>query len=899
MPLCAVGRDKKTYEVSYRDSVLLEDGSHLLSTVIRLQNSQPYKTDLGVQLLFPPKWRLVGKLNPAELANFTLRANEEKTIPITLLRAQGVLAGWGQIKIRVWIKGQADTAEYAINLHVPEKPSFQVIANDPEKLFSGENPGTLPMALSIKNTGNMPDRFRITGNASSFSYQYRDEIVLQPGQDTTLLSTLKIKKVAWREMSRETVPLSVTSQFSGKSQQAYFKIRKVSSLLNLPRPARREIPITIGGGLLADGDRLTYFGQLSTSYQFGKHGVSFSYRSKDMGTALNSYQVNALNFTYSYKNFQFLAGQVQAPKNFFTFGQGVSLQYRKGTTAFSVSAVKHNNQYQGFTNRAYVNDNIFASADYNIKKVLVSQQLESNFNSVFGLNSYLFHNEVTLPTKGKNTKLKLFGGLGMEEKTRPADSLSPYTYGWAGGYELATRYRKWRLTSAIRYRSSGYPGIFQGVHYQSHELLRDIGKFYAGPILYYNGVERNTLRDTLYNTDYLTINSLKAGLTAGGNFERASFNVSFGQLRQIGRLYNYGAARYADFRVKAKLFSKTNVQLSAHNAFVPVGNTTLFNTNAQMQVSGNRIGFGAFYNKIPNVANEVVSLYETVFGGPTYTQTFFTRKLSVSLRYSFAKTLSEEHIRHGVGAQINFGSTNGINLGISGFYPMKDPTRTDLPLTETRSGRIYFTKRIGIRTGKKTEGSLRVILFTDANNNQICDSGEARMQNAFFAVNNEMMLTDQEGIARCKNLRRGLVTLNFLSTKSGGLMPVAGVVQTMELGGDETIYVAFKEGKKITGQVDIQNDSMRHSVMTAENLKIIITDSMGAVYYALTNKDGYFSCFLPEGHYKVSLNPEIFQGSDFIPQQLQFSADLIEKKEVNVSFLIIQKKRKIRFLKDN
>jgi hypothetical protein len=892
----AKGIEKPPCEVSYRDSVLLEKDSHILSTVLRLRNSLPLKIDLGLQLQFPPKWRPIGKMNPVELASFSLKAGEEKIVPITLLRVQGVMAGWGQIKVRIWTKGLTDTTTYTINLHVSEKPGFNVVATDPEKFFSGENPGTLPIAVHLKNTGNMPDRFRITGSASSLSFQYQDEVELQPGQDTTILNYLKIKKAAWRELSRETIPLSVTSQFSGNNQQAYFKIRKVSSVLNLPRPARKEIPITLGGGLLVNGNRITYFGQFSTSYKFGKHTIGFSYRSKDMGTALNSYQVNAFNLTYNYKNFQLLAGQVQIPKNFFTFGQGVSIQYRKVKTAFSISAVKHNNLYQGFTNRSYVNDNIYAAAEYRIKKVAVSQQLESNFNNVFGLNSYLFHNEAVVLSNDQ-TKLRLFGGVGMEEKTRATDSLMPYTYGWAGGYEVATQYRKWRINSAIRYRSSNYPGIFQGIHYESHELLRNIGKFYVGPILYYNGLERSTLRDTLYNSDYLTINSLKTGLTAGGNFERLSFHIGFGQLRQIGRVYNYGAAQYADFQIQAKLFDKTDLQISTNNAFVPVGDKTLFSTNAQFQVSGNKVGFSAFYNKIPNVVNEAISLYETVFGGPTYTQTFFARKLALSLRYSFAKTLSEENVRHGIGAQINFNSASGINLGITGFYPLKDPARTDLPITETRSGRIYFTQRIGIRTGKKTELDLKVILFTDANNNQICDSGETRVSNVFFSINDEMMLTDRAGTVKCQHLRRGLVTLNFLSTKLGGLIPATGVLQSMELGDDETIYVAFKEGKKVTGNVVIQNDSMSHSSMTADNLKIIITDELGAIYYALTDRSGNFSCFIPEGNYKVSLNPEIFKGSDFTPHQVYFNADLRQKKEEFVSFLIVQNKRKIRFLK--
>ena len=87
--------------------------------------------------------------------------------------------------------------------------------------------------------------------------------------------------------------------------------------------------------------------------------------------------------------------------------------------------------------------------------------------------------------------------------------------------------------------------------------------------------------------------------------------------------------------------------------------------------------------------------------------------------------------------------------------------------------------------------------------------------------------------------------------------------------------------------------------MSPDYIKIMISDTMGNEYYALTNLEGDYYITLPSGVYSVALNPKAFQGSDFKADRMKYEADLERNEKEFIQFTIKQKKRKIRFLNEN
>src|SRR5690606_26863958 len=175
----------------------------------------------------------------------------------------------------------------------------------------------------------------------------------------------------------------------------------------------------------------------------------------------NSFFVN-----YRYKNWNFIAGNLPPSSEFLTLGKGVGIRYAKDQdTRFSVSASLHDKNLPGNLQ----NDLITATADYQIKKLKISQVFNANFDRYRGLNSYLLINYLSLIRRQRFQFDILLGG-GMEEKIREVPGLAKYTEGKAAGYQLFLLKNDLRFDSRLHYYSPGFPGLHRGNLDHYHEL---------------------------------------------------------------------------------------------------------------------------------------------------------------------------------------------------------------------------------------------------------------------------------------------------------------------------------------------------------------------------------------------------------------------------------------------
>ncbi len=893
--LCA--QSARFYNIRFTDSLILEENQHVLSGVIKYENVTTHPSSLSNLLILPAGWKKMDGAQAEQDSVLDLKAGEVRTIVFNLLKAKSIHAGWDSIRVISVDKLTTDTLIHYLHISLPPKPDFSLKLLNEEQHLIGERPEFITFHADLKNTGNVQDTIDLAINSQLFDFTWAAVLILKPGQDTALDIPCTVNKSAWNNLYTESISLKARDRQGKKERYFLYKVSKPRSDYNQTDKSANTMPITIGGGLLSMGSNITYFGQIRGQIKAGEHSLSFSYRSKELGITANTYQPNLFLLSYSYRHILVEAGQVQTPHNFFNSGQGISVSYHdnKGLS-LSVAAMKY--METPYLNQ-FRNNNIYAAASYNIKRVHVLNRVESNFDMYYKVNSYLIDNELDL-LHTKKISLRAFLGAGYEYSATHEPGLSYSGTGASGGYELQYNPGKFRLLSNVRMYSNYFPGIYRGLKNQQHDLMYLIKKAFIGVSVISNAVERNTLRDTLYNTDYLKINNAKYGLLGGYLGDRLFVTMRAGILQQKTTVYSLNNAAFFDADVRVKFGKNSSFNLGTYNAYKNQHpEKAAFVTNTYINLSTRYFGFTGSYNRIPEAGDHplITSYVETVNGGPCVNFSFFRQALTGSLRYTVGKTLNEAYLRTGIGGQLNFRTGNGgLTIGMSGFYPLKDPTGVTLPVTELRYGSMYLYKRINVPVKRIKTYDIALTLFNDENNNGSREENEPLLDHAVVTIDGKTLVTDEKGTIHYNRVKPGVYKAGFLNTSFEDLIPSNGVVQMIELNESVTRLVAFRKGKKLSGRLSVDLDSLSNTTITPGNFKIIITDTTGKVYNTITDPKGDFYIFLPEGIYQVSLNPDAFANSDFKPDRMSRQIILAENKNSRIDFLIRQKKRKIRFL---
>jgi len=882
------------YEVFIPDSIELQENTHILNSVIRITKKTPDDVRIGLSISFPKYWRSLTKFKSEDLASIELKQGDTKTIPFNLLDDSRILARWDTVIVKVWSLNTSDTAYYYSHIKVRPKTSFSIDHLDEYQKFTEKNPGAIRIRARIKNTGNTADEYLVKCSNVLFGVNKVVSIPLPPNTDTLVEFSFRPKSSKWKALHSETFTYKVSAFKSNTISTFLYTVARPSSELKQTQASFKSFPITIGGGLLVNGNKLLYFGHASGLLNMGDHTLNFNYRTVDFGSQANTTQRNSFYLSYRYKGLSLEGGRIQGPKNFLSTGQGVGIGYSSRRFRMTVSGLKHR---ENQTNPNFLNDNLYSSIRYKINKFTVDHYLESDFNEYYGVNNYLIYNQIAL-IHNKKTDLKIFGGAGIDESRENGFNAN---LGFVAGYDLVSYLGKWHVFSTIKYHSKDYPGMYNGSHMERHTIKYYFNTLYIGANFSLNSLRRNILRDTIYNSDFLSSNNSKLGISFGRKTAKSQFSIGAGQMQRTGgSTTTIENGKYVDGNINIGLRDNGKITFNMLNAFQQPENAgVLYSTNTALGIRTRHVGFTASYNRIPVFIedNQTYMTVETVSGGPMVNFSFFGRKLTGNLRYTVSKSMAREALRNGFGGTINYSNKrNGLSVNISGFYPLRDPTNIDVPITETRYGSMLVSKEFNVPVKRYTLYDIKAVLFKDDNNNNILDGDEERLANAAVEIDDKTLTTNRKGEIAYRNMKPGVYQVNFTNSKHGDLIASNGSLQSIDLQEDTRIYVPFKKGKKLYGNVLIDRDSMSNSVLTADNFKVTVTDTSGRTYNAMTNRSGDFYVYLPEGVYNVSLNPEAFKVGDFKPVRMSYDIDMFTNEDSFVQFVIKQKKRAVRYL---
>lgn len=266
----------------------------------------------------------------------------------------------------------------------------------------------------------------------------------------------------------------------------------------------------------------------------------------------------------------------------------------------------------------------------------------------------------------------------------------------------------------------------------------------------------------------------------------------------------------------------------------------------------------------------------------------------------FYFTKSKWRFKMGVGYSVGISKPDRAIQAYQGEF---NPVVTEPKTTSTHS----FYMNAGIRKEfgipvpekwvKQKYADLEFTAFLDADGNGKMDKNEVALSNIIIRLNNEEVITNEEGKAKLIHMNTGKFI--FRATSLYPLYDWYPLIEdSMVCLSNMKINIPFIKGIKLSGSITVQKDRYTGLNGQIDLSRILVTarDSAEKEYTAVTDKNGEYVLFLPPGKYTLSMD-EAFLGSSFITLKNHAEIDLQEVETFNYNFYILEKKRKVNIKK--
>lgn len=895
----AVAQLSTVFKASFKDSLVANKQNRILYNAIAITNTGNDTLVISGRVVIPTGWRTLTGVTPT--IALTIPPQGSGNVSVNLMKQNSTPATWQQVQLLFWEQKTTDTQKYSYNIKAEAQPAFRV-ERTTEDIVLTDRPDIVHLGVHLKNTGNVQDEYTLKYKNANLDIEAIQKIKIDAGKDTVYYFPLKINNAEWKKLYKETINLHISA--TNNVAIVDYKVSRPQSSLRQHESAYSNIPIAVEGGAMVFGNTLVYTYGGRGLFRFGEHSLNLSYRSRQFGAVQSVIQRDVFNAEYAYRNWKVQAGQVSASDNFMTIGNGARIIYsEKSGREFSIAGVIHD----ASTMSIFQSDGLLATARYNAGKYKVTQTAELNSDKVQKIDGATVNNSVQIIDKEK-FKLDANIGAGIENNKMAPEGKQIHG-DLSFGYHLNYSVNKWDFNSMIDFHGRNFPGFRKGMNNQLHTATYKFGRTYLGALYGISNIKRNYFRDTLYNTDVMAFNNSKYGLQTGYADRHMNLNLSSGIFKQHGSssIYILNRYYYADMNyfLKFNKSGSSSLTLTSQNVFSNVDGSWI--SSDMLQFNTPYGGLSGVYVRTPIIGIEnnkpYVSYYSENFnGGPYVSFSFFKKSLHGNIRYMVSKTLRDNYTRTGIETNINYSTLRtGTNIQLSSYMPLKDNSSLQgLPLNQTRYAFLAVSQqlKVPVVTHRKYY-DLKVVVFYDANSNNKKDANEQSLRAVDIGINDEILLTDVDGIVEYENIKQGSYKLDLMNAHAEDLVPVEGPIQSLVVNSNTTYEVPFKKGKVINGSIKVINDSFSTAKYNANLIKVTATDTNSRAYATLTDESGNFTIYVPEGLYTVSLNEGAYADTDFKPAQVSYTIDLLNHENSFVVFEIRQKKRKVRYLSSN
>lgn len=868
--------------ISFQDSLLADAGTSFTTNIIKLTNRQSKNISLVLTVSCPEGWDVLG----GKKIIHVLSPKEETNLPVALRKSAKSMAKWKPVFIRMEAAetGFDSTIQFLIRAEAVYKALL--LLTKEEQLVSNQKE-FIDISFQIKNVGNAADVYKVSVQNDFFQLRTVTALSAEANETVPVHYKVKIPKEKWPMLKSEQIFISVTGR-NGVALSRFITISKLGSLVKEHSSAYEVIDMQGETGLLLNGSKLNYYAGVSGSAKINKTAVSFSYRSKQYG-GNNSLYRNLYNLNLTQEKWKATFGQLNDSRFFYGMGTGGYVQKKWGKGSYwYASAVKGDKFLKSAGNM------VTGGAAYSLKKITVQQDVA--FNSINNTRSLLVNNRIGI-LKKENLSAEINFGFGLDRYT--GVTRAPARIGSSLGYKMTYKGKRFAFDSRMSENSLYFPGLMKGLKNQQHLVQVRAGKLLAG-VFYNNNVTlQNPFKDTVYNSDALTFNTLRYGSSIAIAGKAGSLNVAAGKIKSSVLSNGLSSYNFIEYSSSAMLFKKLSFSLYSTMGMNP---KVLYNDKpAVFNTTNARLGFrwggvSGMYTNIPEIKNSgKISQYIKTFNIRPYVQLTLLKKINANLSYNISRTLVDNGLSSYITSSINyFGLRNGFDISTYGVIPIKSSQVSALGVNSA-----YFTitlrKKFSLPLiSTKKFQKLKVQFFEDANHNQQPDAGERLFDSMRLKINDIYFQTTDKGEIYYKNIKKGIYTLDLTATPKG-FVPSFGPVQKLEVKGDLTARIPLVRSQVIYGKILFEKDSLSNISFSPAGLKITATDSLNNVFYSLSDSEGNYFINVPSGYYKVSLNPSAFDDT-FKPVKLFYQRTVINKDE-EIIFEIKQQKRKVRLLK--
>lgn len=245
-------------------------------------------------------------------------------------------------------------------------------------------------------------------------------------------------------------------------------------------------------------------------------------------------------------------------------------------------------------------------------------------------------------------------------------------------------------------------------------------------------------------------------------------------------------------------------------------------------------------------------------------------------------------------AGVNYNVISGLalrNAYNNQFVTDEIPRVTNQGVFVTFGVRKEFNAPIPFKKTKYIDSEF--LAFFDVNGNGVKDKNERAIENVVIKVNEDEVITNEEGTAYINDANAGMARLVAMPLDEvEGWFP--NVSDSVLLLGKKTTYIPFVKGVKIKGRVTIQRETIGAEADEPFDLSRIKITAVGAKNYnSLTGFDGSFEFYLPFGQYTISFDETVL-GDKFKLTKNNYRIDVTKEADgLVISYHIIEKTRKV------
>lgn len=200
---------------------------------------------------------------------------------------------------------------------------------------------------------------------------------------------------------------------------------------------------------------------------------------------------------------------------------------------------------------------------------------------------------------------------------------------------------------------------------------------------------------------------------------------------------------------------------------------------------------------------------------------------------------------------------------------------------------------IPIPFAKKKTADVTFVAFQDINGNSIKDRDEDALDNIVITFGTEEVITNNRGVAKINKVPFNKYSLKVLALEDlKGWFP--NISDSILVAPNEVQYIPYVKGVKLYGDVIMDRQKIAITDEKPIDLsRIKISATKDKSYSTLTDKNGHFEFYLPNGDYILTMDDSILSSSlrlsrNNIPVVLKNNQD-----GYYLSFYILEKRRKV------